>query len=191
MLGQTVGALLELLKLDDWATDEIRPAAAELLARAAAEYPGCRQKIAPELAPFVADMTFVSYGTRGALERLAETVGLEIAREGGKEAVGDLEQAGSHSESDLQAEPALDHLDDEVLFPGEPLPTLAAYCRSLKAMGSAVNPAEVMAALGMSVDQYVQRVAAWGEVISRRDDIAIRYSQLVAADSAPVEPESE
>ncbi len=176
-LAQAVAALLELLKADDAATDRIRPAAANLLEAIAAEHSRYREVIASEIAPHLPDWTFLS-GTREELERLAEVVGITTkASDDSPPVPADSELFCSESQSQL----ALEALDNEVLLPGNPLPTLGEYCRFLKALGGAANPMEVMTGSGMTDDQYVQSVSAWGEVISRRDDVAIRYGQLMAA----------
>ncbi|MBZ5565345.1 MAG: hypothetical protein LAP13_23350, partial [Acidobacteriia bacterium] len=176
-LAQAVAALLELLKGDDSATDNIRPPAANLLEAIATDHPRYREEIASEIAPHLPDWTFSS-GSREELERLAEVVGIRIkASDESQPVPADLE----NSCSGPQSQSLLEALDNEVLLPGNPLPTLADYCRFLKALGEAANPMEVMTASGMTDDQYVQCVSEWGEVMSRRDDVAIRYSQLMAA----------
>ena len=65
--------------------------------------------------------------------------------------------------------------------PQTPLPTLAQYVAFLKGMGTAADPMAFMASLGLTVESYVECVTLWGEVLSRRDDLALRYARLAAS----------
>ncbi len=177
-LEKAVETLLESMKVDDHATDRIRPAAAVLLAKIATDFPHARHRIARGIEPHLPNWTFFS-GGGGELESLMRAVGVRIPNADEDESKGEPELPDSPSLL-LQAE-RLALLDDQVLLPGNPLPTLADYCRFLSEMGASANPMETMARFGMNTEQYVQSVTAWGELISRRDDVAIRYSLLVAA----------
>jgi hypothetical protein len=178
MLANAVGALLELLKVDDYATGQIRPAAADLLTKMATDYPSIRQEIADGITPQIPDWTFFSR-IEEELERLATAVGVTIPKAADTRSSGESDLPDQASLPQQTEQLAL--LDDQMLLPGDPLPTLGKYCRFLSAIGAAANPMETLASFGMTLDQYAHSISAWGELISRRDDVALRYSQLVAA----------
>ncbi len=183
MTEHVVRALLELLKADDSAAESIRPVAADLLEQIALAYPDCRQGIAAEIASLLPDWTFFSRD-RDALVGLLQAVGLTI--ETPEEEPLAPPADGTESATESQLPPQLENLDHEELLPGTALPTLGDYCRFLRAMNETANPMEVMAAHGLTMEQYLQCVSAWGELISRRDDVAMRYGQLIAASSTSV-----
>ncbi len=176
VLAQIIDVLLDLLKVDDSVTDSIRPAAAKILEQLALTYPQFREEIASEIAPLLPDWTFLS-GSHDELVQLAEAVGIRIRSFEENQSASAAESVNSLSDPQLPYQ--LDLLDNEELLPGTPLPTLAIYCRFMKSMGEAANPMERMAAAGVTLEQYLQCVSAWGEIISRRSDVAIRYSQLL------------
>jgi hypothetical protein len=180
VLAQAVRALIELYEADDWASSEIRPVALELLAAAAADHPECREQISARFGFHLVENDFEPGQTRELKRRIAEILGFEIPSEEGVAPGGECLPGKFPSGYQGGEQPAIDLLDNEVIFPGEPFPTLSEYCGFLKAMGSAVDPVGLMANRGLSADEYVRCVTAWAELISRRDDFAIRYSQLVA-----------
>jgi hypothetical protein len=180
-LQQIVVALIELYETDDWARDEIQPTARDLLATLAAAHPGCREQIFANFGFRVVEDAFAPGRTGEVMRELAETLGIKIPCAEVIDPAGEGSQRDESCSENQDGEPqALDLLDNKVIFPGEPFPTLSEYCDFLKAMGSVADPVGLLANRGLSADDYVRCVTAWSEIISQHDDFAIRYSQLVA-----------
>ncbi len=71
------------------------------------------------------------------------------------------------------------HLDHVVVLPEAPLKSLAEYVAFLKAMGESGDPSSVMKAHGITQEDFVACVSAWGEALANDDKLALRYGQLV------------
>ncbi len=135
----------------------------DLLAAALADLPEHRSRVAERLMPLITGLDEHSEWDKERLQRLADLVGLAA----------DTRQKEVVSES--QPSEALDH---EVLLGDQPLTTLADYAAFMKEMGMSSSPLEVMARHNLSIEEYTDCVRAWGELISRRNDVAIRYALL-------------
>ncbi|MDY7227396.1 hypothetical protein [Hyalangium rubrum] len=71
-------------------------------------------------------------------------------------------------------------IDSEVLFPEGHLPTLPDYVRLIKAM-SGSNAVFVLAAAGLEVSDWTVEATAWGQAMTQRLDLGVRFGQLVSA----------
>jgi hypothetical protein len=71
-------------------------------------------------------------------------------------------------------------IDTELLFPENRLRTLVDYVRLLKVM-SRVNPVLVMAAAGLDVSAWSAEATAWGQAMTRRMELGMRFGELFAA----------
>ena len=74
-------------------------------------------------------------------------------------------------------------IDVEVLLPEQPLKTLADYVGFMKRLGAGGNPVELMSRHGMDAQSYSQCAIAWGQLMSARTDVAIRFGQLMQSGS--------
>ncbi len=135
----------------------------DLLAAALTDLPEYKSRVAEKLMPVMAGLDERCDSDRERLQRLAELVGLAA----------DKRQEDVVSES--QPSEALDH---EVLLGDRPLTTLAEYVAFMKEMGTSSSPLEVMARHNLSIEMYADCVRAWGELMSRRNDVAARYALL-------------
>lgn len=145
--------------------------AMDLLEKVLTDFAPYRAQAAEILRPRMEQLDSEPVDVQERLQHLADVVGL---RRGTTEPADlPVENVGPESNP-------LEVLDHEVLLPGEALATLADYVACMKEIGSASNPAEVMARHNLSVEQYGRCVSAWGDLISRRDDVGIRYAQLCA-----------
>jgi len=173
LFGSFVEALLRILRAGR-DLYHCQDTVAEILQWLAADAPACRGRIAEILTPMIADLDFLPGDEKKRLERLARAVGLD------PEAVAGGNLATEDEIIVEEDQIAVDALDHEVLLPDEPLPTLAQYTEFLKAFSAASNPMDVLSRYGLSLDQYAQSVETWGRVLSSRDEVAIRYAQIMA-----------
>jgi hypothetical protein len=142
--------------------------ALELLTRLARDHAEVRQEIANRTASILKDREYGDRMLRSPLEELAAAVGFGDGPEAVDEAVTEEAPAASAE------------WDDLVILPDEPLKTLAEYVAFLKAMSKAPDPMAVMTAYGMTQDSFRSCIERWGEVICSNNEIALRYSRLVA-----------
>ena len=71
-------------------------------------------------------------------------------------------------------------IDTELLFPGKRLRTLVDYVRLLKVMSRA-NPVHVMAAAGLDASTWAAEATAWGQAMTQRLELGMRFGELFAA----------
>lgn len=71
-------------------------------------------------------------------------------------------------------------LDTEPLFPGKALPTLLDYVRLLKTMGLG-DPLKAMASVGLDVAGWTAEATAWGQALSGRLELGLRFGELISA----------
>ena len=74
---------------------------------------------------------------------------------------------------------------DEPLLPDQPLPSLGAYARFLHAMSSGGDPLALLRKHEISPERWAACATAWAQLLSSRTDLALRFSQLYAALTAP------
>ncbi|MEW6744636.1 MAG: hypothetical protein AB1486_17920 [Planctomycetota bacterium] len=144
----------------------------EILARVLEDHPGTERAVAERLVRMENSLALPP-----RLRERLEWAASIVSREGGG--------AGASVTPDSAASTAepfagLEALDHEVLLPGEALPTLAEYVTLLRGMAAASNPVDLMAQHGLTVEKYLRCMEAWGQLIGSRDDVAIRYGQLLA-----------
>lgn len=72
-------------------------------------------------------------------------------------------------------------LELEVLLPGQPLQTLADYVGFMKALSGGANAMDLMSKHGMDVQKYSACAIAWGQLMTSRSDVAVRFGQLMQA----------
>ncbi len=135
-----------------------------LLARILTDFPVCRGKVAEKLMPVLEDLDSYSDDAKDCLQRLTELIG-------------SVRPETPSDDTETQPSPS-EILDHKVLLPGQPLTTLADYVAFIKELSTSSNPLEVMARHNLHSDQYAECVLAWCDLISRRDDVAIRYAHL-------------
>ncbi|QSQ11152.1 hypothetical protein [Myxococcus landrumensis] len=72
-------------------------------------------------------------------------------------------------------------LDSEVVLPGMALETLFDFARVLQALRTRNDALEVFATHGLSVEEWSAQAKAWGEVMTQRRDLCLRFAQLLEA----------
>ncbi|MBZ4418843.1 hypothetical protein [Myxococcus sp. RHSTA-1-4] len=72
-------------------------------------------------------------------------------------------------------------IDDEVIFPGARLRTLMDYARLLKAMSGSSDVLAVFAAHGLTVESWTAEATAWGQAMTGRMELGLRFAELMAA----------
>jgi hypothetical protein len=132
----------------------------DLLARMVSDFPSCRARVAEKLAPMIEDLESQANEVKHLAELLLPPPELPVER--------------------AVPEPrSLEALDNEVLLPDQPLTTLADYVAFIREAASATDPLQVAAQHNLSLEQYMDCVRAWCDLISRREDVAMRYGLLL------------
>lgn len=72
-------------------------------------------------------------------------------------------------------------LDTEMLLPEQPLSTLSAYVGFMRALSGGANAVELMSRHDMDVQRYSACAIAWGQLMTARTDVAMRFGQLMQA----------
>lgn len=143
--------------------------AIQLLTRLAQDHAGLRPGIATGMAAVLQDRDSGGPDLKASLDELAQAVEWQDAPENVPE---------EQDQVEIKEPPAM--LDHVVVFPGQPLPTLAQYVAFMKAMGAASDPRSVLASYGLTELSFGECVSRWGEVLGASDEFALRYSRLIA-----------
>ncbi|WP_224244416.1 hypothetical protein [Hyalangium gracile] len=112
-------------------------------------------------------------------QRVMEAQRAAAAAERGFSAVSGTSETGGRPGA-LRPRIAAKPIDDEVLFPGKPLPTLLDYVRLLKAMGMG-DPMKAMASAGLDIATWPAVAHAWGQAMVGRMELGMRFGELLAA----------
>ncbi|AGC42196.1 hypothetical protein MYSTI_00847 [Myxococcus stipitatus DSM 14675] len=72
-------------------------------------------------------------------------------------------------------------LDSEVVLPGVALETLMDFARVLQALRTQSDALEVFSAHGLSVEEWSAQAKDWGQVMTQRRDLCLRFAELLEA----------